>query len=316
MTNIWVDTRWNGLHGIGRYAREVCSRLTVPWRSLDLDGSPASPLGAMAQVPPGLVYSPGYNGFRRAERQVLTLHDLIHLETPWPGRAKYLAYYNAVVKPVARRTGVVITVSETSRRAITTWLRDPSIEIVNAGLGSSPAFHPNASPAESRDPYLMYVGNLRAHKNVSVVLDAMTRVPSSQLRMLIPEHEHAVAQRLFAERGLIDRVSLLSNLSDEDLASHYRGAAATVMPSTLEGFGLPALESVMSGTPVLYWQGCSAVAETVERRGRALEAAYDVEEWRDAIEDAIAAPLRVDPPTRAYDWDATAATVNDTLAAL
>lgn len=313
MTDIWVDTRWEGLHGIGRYAREVCSRLTVPWRSLELDGSPASPSGALAKTPPGLVYSPGYNGFLRAERQVLTVHDLIHLETPWPGRAKYLAYYNAVVKPVVKRTGVVITVSETSRRAITGWLRDPSVEIVNAGIGTSPAFHVGVQPSPSDEPYLMYVGNLRAHKNVVVVLDAMTRVPSSHLRMLIPAREHSDAQRLFAARGLTDRVMLLSGIDDDALASHYRGAAATVMPSTLEGFGLPALESIMTGTPVLYWQGCAAVAETVGRRGHAVKRAYNFEEWSALIDDALTEPQRVDPPTGAYEWDVTAAAIDEVL---
>lgn len=315
MTDIWVDTRWEGLHGIGRYAREVCSRLTVSWQPLGLDGSPASPTGALTRVPSGLVYSPGYNAFRRAERQVLTLHDLIHLETPWPGRAKYLAYYNAVVKPVVKRSGVVITVSETSRRAVAAWLDDSSVEIVNAGLGSSPAFRAEAIPAEACDPYLMYVGNLREHKNITVVLDAMTRVPSSRMRMLIPSSEHDEARRLFDARELANRVELLAGLSDDELASHYRGAAATVMPSTLEGFGLPALESVMTGTPVLYWHGCAAVAETVGKRGQAIEDAHDAEQWADAIEDALATPQRIDPPTRTYDWDVTAATVNETLAA-
>lgn len=314
MTDIWVDTRWEGLHGIGRYAREVCSRLTVPWRSLGLEGSPASPTGALARVPSGLVYSPGYNAFRRAERQVLTVHDLIHLETPWPGRAKYLAYYNAIVKPVVKRSGVVITVSESSRRAIATWLNDSSVEIVNAGLGASPAFRTDVTPADAKNPYLMYVGNLREHKNITVVLDAMTRVPLSRMRMLIPANEHERARNLFAARGLSDRVELLAGLSDEQLATHYRGAAATVMPSTLEGFGLPALESVMTGTPVLYWHGCSAVAETVGTRGHAVENAHDVEEWGDAIDHAFIARDRISPPSRVYDWNATALEVNNTLA--
>lgn len=313
MTDILVDTRWEGLHGIGRYAREVCSRLTVPWQPLDLGGSPASPSRALAKTPPGLVYSPGYNGFLRAERQVLTLHDLIHLETPWPGRAKYLAYYNAVVKPVVKRAGVVITVSETSRRAITSWLRNSTVEIVNAGLGSSPAFHAGVAPSPSDEPYLMYVGNLREHKNVTVVLDAMTRVPSSRLRMLIPAEERERAHVLAATRGLSDRVELLTGLTDEELAAQYRGAAATVMPSTLEGFGLPALESVMTGTPVLYWRGCAAVAETVRNRGRGVEDAHDAEEWGEAINDALATPSRVTAPIREYDWATTAARVNDAL---
>lgn len=313
MTNIWVDTRWDGLHGIGRYAREVCSRLTVPWRSLGLEGSPASPAGALTRVPSGLVYSPGYNAFRRVEQQVLTVHDLIHLEMPWPGRTKYIAYYNAIVKPVVKRSGVVITVSETSRQAIAAWLNDSSVEIINAGLGASPAFRADVTPAEANEPYLMYVGNLRKHKNITVVLDAMTRVPSSRMRMVIPSNEHSEANRLFAARGLDDRVELLAGLSDDELATHYRGAAATIVPSTLEGFGLPALESVMTGTPVLYWRGCSAVAETVGRRGRVVEDAHDVEEWGDVIDGALANASRVEAPTNAYDWATTAASVNNVL---
>ncbi|WP_156758960.1 glycosyltransferase family 4 protein [Microbacterium karelineae] len=313
MTSVWVDDRWRGQHGIGRYASEVLSRLTVGWKPLELAGSPASPAGAFARVPAGLVYSPGYNAFRRAERQVLTLHDLIHLQTPWPGRAKYLAYYNAIVRPVVRRAGVVITVSETSRRAIAEWLGDPSVEIVNAGLGSSPAFRADVTPAESTDPYLMYVGNLRAHKNVDVVLDALSRVPDAHLRMLIPSREHEEARRRFAARGIGDRVTLLSGLTDDELASQYRGAAATVMPSTLEGFGLPALESIMTGTPVLYWAGCAAVAETVVLRETAFDSADDAEEWADGITDALALARQVEPPIRTYDWDTTAVRVDEVL---
>lgn len=312
-TPIWVDTRWDGQHGIGRYAREVTSRLTVPWRPLGLGGAPSSPTGAVAKVPAGLVYSPGYNAFLRAERQVLTIHDLIHLQTPWPGRAKYLAYYNAVVKPVVKRAGVVITVSETSRRAISDWLGDPSVEIVNAGLGASPAFHVDVAPATATEPYVMYVGNLREHKNAGVVLDALARVPAARLRMVIPSHEHEDAQRLITERRIQERVTLLPRLSDDDLAAQYRGATTTVMPSTLEGFGLPALESIMTGTPVLYWRGCASVAETVGNLGTSLANAHDTDEWADAIDGALRAPVRVSSPARSYCWGTTARQVDDLL---
>ena len=160
----------------------------------------------------------------------------------------------------------------------------------------------------------MYVGNLRAHKNVVVVLDAMTRVPSSHLRMLIPcARAFGRAASVRGTRINQIRVMLLSGIDDDALASHYRGAAATVMPSTLEGFGLPALESIMTGTPVLYWQGCAAVAETVGRRGHAVKRAYNFEEWSALIDDALTEPQRVDPPTGAYEWDVTAAAIDEVL---
>lgn len=313
MTNLWVDTRWEGRHGIGRYAHEVCSRLATPWRALDLVGHPASLASAFAKVPTGLVYSPGYNAFCRADRQVLTVHDLIHLNTRWPSRAKYLAYYNALVKPVIKRAGVVITVSETSRQEISAWLRTPSVAIVDAGLGASSAFHANVPPALGTDPYLMYVGNLRTHKNVRVVLDAMTRVPDAHLRMLIPKHEHDAAREMFMTRRISSRVTLLPKQTDDELASQYRGAVATVMPSTLEGFGLPALESIMTGTPVLFWSGCAAVAETSAARGTAIADAHDADEWAHAINDALSSIRRVSMPTRSYDWNTVAETVGSVL---
>lgn len=310
---VLVDTRWDGLHGIARYAREVTSRLATPWQPLGLPGPPSSPRSAFARVPRGPLYSPGYNAFLRHDPQILTVHDLIHLGTAWPGRAKYLAFYNAIIRPAIRRTGVVLTVSETSSAALADWL-GPRVEIVNGGLGSSPAFHPGVLPAEATDPYLMYVGNLRAHKNVDVVFDALVGVPDARLRMLIPASEHEEAHVRTAARGIQDRVTLLAGLSDDDLARQYRGAAATVMPSTLEGFGLPALESIMTGTPVLYWAGCAAVAETAEGRGAPAARADDADDWAVLIENALTHPSRVDPPRDTYDWNSTAAKVDQVLA--
>ncbi|HIY65697.1 MAG TPA: glycosyltransferase family 4 protein [Candidatus Agrococcus pullicola] len=312
--DLWVDTRWEGRHGIGRYAREVCSRLAMPWKELDVTGSPASPLGAIAPVPRGLIYSPGYNAFLRAERQVLTIHDLIHFQTSWPQRAKYRAFYDLVIKPVVKRAGVVITVSETSRRAISEWLRDDSVEIVNAGIGVSPAFHADVIAASAPESYVMYVGNMRPHKNLSVVLDALMHVPGLRLRALLPPREHHEAHNAFRARGIDDRVDLLTDLTDDELAAQYRGAAATVMPSLIEGFGLPALESLAVGTPIIYWVGCAAVAETVGHNGTAVTGAKSTTEWADALNSALVHPRKVSGLDKAYSWDVTADVVNSTLA--
>lgn len=315
MTDLWIDTRWEGRHGIGRYAREVCSRLTLPWKPLGLLGAPASPKGAVSAVPAGLIYSPGYNGFLRADQQVLTIHDLIHLQTPWPGRAKYLAYYNAVVKPTVKRAGVVITVSETSRNAIADWLNDQSVEIVNAGIGASPAFHLDVPPAVAEAPYLMYVGNLREHKNLRVVLEAMVNIPEARLRMLIPDHERDEAMARLASLGITEQVEIITNVTDEELASHYSGATATVLPAVIEGFGLPALESLKTGTPVIFWRGCDAIAETVGPRGLAVNGAHDVDEWTSAIQTTIGGAHPVNIRLPGFDWDDTAQRVEKTLRA-
>ena len=317
MSRLFVDDRYRGEHGIGRYAREVLARLRPEAQPLALDGSPYSPVDAFRSLPKldatDLVYSPGYGALARAPRQIVTIHDLIQLRSPWPGRAKFIAYYAGPVRHVVRKTGVVLTVSETSARDIRAWVRDDAVRVVNAGNGCSAAFHPDGPPAVAGDPYLMYVGNTRHHKNLGVVLRALATVPDARLRAVVPEPEIATARERAEVAGVAERVDWLSGVDDDQLAELYRGASATVMPSTDEGFGLPALESIACGVPVIHWRGCESVAEIVGDRGWALDDAHDAHAWGEAMASALSSRRRVTPPTGRYNWDRTAAIISDEL---
>lgn len=311
---LWVDDRYRGLHGIGRYSLEVTSRLSLRWSPLALEGAPADPLDFARRLPAGaregVVYSPGYGVLSRARAQVLTIHDLIHFEVDWPGRAKYLAYYNGPVRRMIRRTGVVLTVSRTSQERIREWLGDPSIDVVDAGIGCSSVFTPG--PAR-RDPppaaYVLAVGNLRPHKNLEVVFAAMATIRGLDLRLVLPLSEVNEGLAKARAAGLDGRVIVHCDVDDAELAELYRGAVLTAFPSTREGFGLPALESIMCGTPVVYWRGCLPVAETVGPAGRAVGAADDAAEWAAVIAAEISYPTVVEPPIGRYDWDRTASLV-------
>lgn len=319
MTRLFVDDRYRGAHGIGRYAREVLPRLGIAWTGLGLDGSPHSPWDAFRALPgldgDAVVYSPGYGALVRAPRQVLTVHDLIQLQMPWPGRAKFLAYYGGPVRHAIRKAGVVLTVSETSATAIREWLHDDAVRVVNAGNGCSAAFTPDGPAAAASAPYVLFVGNLRAHKNLDVVLRALVRARDVRLRAVVPEREISDAVAQAVGLGVADRVAWIHDIDDERLAELYRGAAATVMPSTVEGFGLPALESIACGTPVAFWGGCAAVAEIAGDRGWALESSKDAEEWAAVLTVATAGRRRVEPPAGAHDWGRVAAVVTDVLGA-
>lgn len=314
---VYVDDRYRGAHGIGRYAAEVTSRLHTPWRSLGLSGSPHSPTDAFRMLPPlppgSVVYSPGYGALVRAPRQVLTIHDLIQLRLPMPQRMKFAAYYAGPVRQTVRRAGVVLTVSETSAREIREWLRDDSVRIVNAGNGCSAAFTVDGPAEAATDPYVLFVGNLRRHKNLDVVLRALVAAPGVRLRAVVPLREVAEANARARALGIAGRVEWVHGVDDTQLARLYRGAAATVMPSTDEGFGLPALESVACGVPVVFWGGCEAVAEVVGDRGWATAHPRDAEEWAAALLTAVDAPRRVAPPVGAHDWDHAARIVTDIL---
>lgn len=305
-----VDQRWSGNSGIGRYAKEVLPRLGIPSKNLNSGSSPASPVAALDRLPDDstLFYSPGYSGLAMtATRQVLTVHDLIHFMTPWPGRAKYILYYDAFLRPILVRSGLVFTVSDVSRIAIQEWIDNPNVEVVNTGNGCSSAFSKEGECISRSQPFYLYVGNLKRHKNVRTMLRAFARTRDSQLVCVV--RDSRTLMKMCSDFGISDRVSVVSGLSDEDLAKYYRGAKATILPSTLEGFGLPAIESLSCGTPVVYWKGCASVQEIVADRGVGVESSDDVAEWADALE-------LVDPLRERYDptsWDSVAGSVSATL---
>lgn len=315
--SLWLDDRYRGRHGIARYAQEVLSRMKTPLRPMGLGGKPASPTDAFRRLPVGpcdTLYSPGYAGFVSRSRQILTVHDLIHLHADWPARARYLAYYDSVVKPAVRRAGVVLTVSESSRSDIQKWV-GRGVEVINTGNGCADVFTPGPQPSTAA-PYVLFIGNARPHKNFRVLLSAMAIDSSLRVRAVVPTGEvDTLAGRAHAAGVGVDRLEFLSSIDDDRLLELYRDAAVTAIPSTLEGFGLPALESVMCGTPVAYWIGCRSVAEIVGDRGYRVESAENAEEWAATLARALAARERVTPPARSlWDWQTVAERIDDAVA--
>lgn len=311
------DPRWTGAHGIGRYSAEVAARLTTPNYEIALRGRPSSPMSSMhrpkLQEGTSAIYSPGYSPVKTSVPQVLTLHDLIHLESGDGGRrAIYRMFYDRVIRPVVRRTGVVLTVSETSARRLSTWIADDSVEIVVTGNGVSDAFTPSEEPETRGRPYVLFVGNMKSHKNFSTVLAAVGRRPEFDL-VVVAADTVGVRERA-ATAGMSDRVTTRTGVDDPALARLYRGATATFLPSFVEGFGLPALESVSVGTPVVYWAGCDAVAEVVGGYGIAVDSATDPLQWAAALDDVSSPVLSLPAPALdRYSWDSVAAKVDGVL---
>jgi glycosyltransferase involved in cell wall biosynthesis len=314
---IVVDTRWSGRNGIGRYAKEVTERLSFDWQAIDSSGSPSSPWDFVTKsvkiggVNPKAVYSPGYNGFLRNVPQTITLHDLIHLEGR--GAAKYRAYYDLFLKPLIKKNRQVLTVSETSKRHLEKWIDDPNVNVVNAGNGSSAAFARAGEVFQATRPYLLYVGNLKSHKNVRTVIAAMASMDEFDLYVVTSDTDEL--NSLAAEFDVSKRIKTFSNVDDERLASLYRGARATVQPSFLEGFGLPALEAALCGCPVVFYDGCESVKEICAGGGRAVNDPIDVNEWvavLASVSEGERFPTNI-VSSEQYSWDAVARSVSDLL---
>ena len=255
------------------------------------------------------IYSPGFRAGISRATQILTIHDLIHLKDPVEySRAKW-AYYEFCVKPAVRSAGKVFTVSQTSSVAIREWLGD-EVEVIDVGNGCSDSFVEEGRRDNSAKGALLYVGGLHPHKNVSVLAGALRLRPKQ--RLLVVTSDVAKARTIF--RDVQSQVEFRSGVSDEELASLYRGASGLLLPSTVEGFGLTALEAMKCGTPIAYWSGCSSIAEIAKGTGAAVSTAMDAEEWADAFDLLMSERVPDIPDLSRYNWDYVGARVSSELA--
>ena len=212
----------------------------------------------LRSVRPECFFSPGYNAPLSSEVPfAFCLHDLNHLAIDEPfGDLKRL-YYARIVRPAVLRAAVVFTVSEFSRREICDWAKIAPDRIVNVSNGVSQAFCPSGAsyPAEN---YFVHIGGARPHKNLRRVMMALANSSRlREIRLVSIGDTRKEIMRLASEFKLTDRTICLQHLSDESLAAIYRGALGLVFPSLREGFGLPIVEAMACGCPVITSQHSS-----------------------------------------------------------
>ena len=312
-----VDARYRGEHGIARYAREVISRLSMEWESLPGKYRPGSPLDTVAagrlRLPRDvLLYNPGYTAGLTQCIQLTTVHDLTHLRIS-DGRASQLnrLYYQYVVRPAIRKTGHVLTVSPTSADELRDWLADDDVVVHDAGNGCSQIFRQEGEPARLGRPYFLFVGGFKAHKNPRPFFEAMRRFPDHLIVVVSSEASSAI--RLASEAGVLPRLEVRTNVSDEHLRSLYLGAEALVFPSIWEGFGLPVVEALTTGAKVVYCSGALSVAEICKGTQYPVEDPSSTDEFIAAMELAIQTPFQAPLGLEEYRWESVAARVNEVL---
>jgi glycosyltransferase involved in cell wall biosynthesis len=117
------------------------------------------------------------------------------------------------------------------------------------------------------------------------------------------------AMALAEQHGLTDRIEIRTAVSDEALAALYRGSDALVFPSLWEGFGLPVLEALMTGTKVVYYRAAASVSEICHGGQFAVENSADAKEFGHQMALAIDSPFVCPTDLTQFRWESAASNV-------
>lgn len=217
-----------------------------------------------------------YFPIKTRAKVVVTKHDMTDRRFPnllFANRRRRF-FWQVKVRWAMRRADLIVTVSETSKRDIREAFRLPDTAVRIVPDAVDPTFRPVDDPIDTEqvvqryglstgERFLLYVGGISPHKNLSVLIEAYGAVarsrPEEDLKLvLVGDFERDVFHSSYpALRELIgildlgERVVFTGFVPDADLVHLYNASAALVLPSLWEGFGLPALEAMACGVPVI-----------------------------------------------------------------
>lgn len=318
------------LGGVERWARELSVRLPAlapqryavarppaalahraghAWEQLVL---PATARGARA------ILCPANLAPLASRRTVVVLHDVAPLREPAWYSDLYVRWQRIVLPRIARRAALVIAPSAFSKGEVMDLLGVPEARVAVVGGGVDARFGPAADAVPARAalglerPYVLTVASRTARKNLAVLELAARRLAARGVDLVAAGGDRPQ----FRGEATSGGVRALGHVDDALLPGLYAGAAAFVLPSLYEGFGLTALEALAAGVPVVAAdrgalpEVCGDAAQLVDPT--------DAEAVATALERALddPAPWRAAGPPRAapLTWDATARGVDALLA--
>ena len=262
---------------------------------------------------------------------VVTIHDCIHLMFPQylPNRWA-LAYARTSISLAAKRATRVLTVSESSKRDIQKFVDIPAgkVDVIYNSYDPRFGVEPNADAVDRvreryqlQGDFVLYAGNVKPHKNLERLIEAfhIVRDRGLDVKLVLIGDEiskYTSLRRAIHRNQLHNYVRFLGYMPEETLAVMYRLAGAFVFPSLYEGFGLPPLEAMASGCPVV----TSNVSSLPEVAGDAavLVDPYDAHAIADGIgrvfsDTTLRNELRRRGPERArqFSWESSVRRVRE-----
>lgn len=222
------------------------------------------------------LFSPANTGPLSVSRQMVVIHDAAVWDQPDGFTKRFRAYYRWLLPRLARCCKIA-TVSEFSRQRLAHHLGLSAGDIAVFGNAVGPQFQPPPDDARSDQAYVLCVGSLEPRKNLGRLFDAWDLVrlkcgKDQDIELRIVGSANPLAFRGISLGRENDRVRWMGSVNDAELVSLYQHARAFLFPSVYEGFGIPPLEAMACGCPVVM----SEVTSMPEVGG----VAFDVEDGR------------------------------------
>ena len=246
--------------GVERYGAEILQRIGERVRIVQPEWGLQGTAGHFWEQfilpllvhPKAVLWSPANTGPLSLSNQVLSLHDLTPLESPEWYQASFSLWYRIFLPRLIRRVRRVVVPSEYIRQKVLARFSLPAEQAITIPCGvDTNRFQPGERYLD-QTPYLLFVGTLQPRKNLPVLLnvwgDIKKRYPGQVL--VIAGAAGRSFQRVHLP-GSQDQVRYTGYVPEAELPRLYAGATAFVFPSLDEGFGLPLMEAMASGVPVI-----------------------------------------------------------------
>lgn len=230
------------------------------WRTMGLSKQLA---GKKVQLYHGLSHELPVGLSKTGVRSVVTIHDLIFLRYPeyYPRIDRF--FYERKIKRACTEADAIVAISEQTAADLVKFLKVDSKKIEIIYQDCDPIFKQQANAESKRAPsapYIFVAGSFEKRKNHLKILEAFAQLPEDRPRLLFAGKKSAYLQDMLSlakKLGVASEIEILGFVKKEDLPGIYRQALFTIYLSEFEGFGLPVLESMACGTPVLTANGSS-----------------------------------------------------------
>ena len=210
-----------------------------------------APAMAARAHPDVLHFTGGTLPIRTPHPVVLTLHDVVWLRGANRGRFYVRWYFGSLQRALARRADAIVVDTNAARADVADALGIDPARIHVCGAGVDESFF-TIKRAQSDPPFVLCVGTVEERKDLGTAVAAVARIPGLRLISVGPFTPYVRSVRAVArEHGAADRVELRGYVDNATLLDLYARAALLAFPSRYEGFGLPALQGLACGLPVV-----------------------------------------------------------------